>query len=138
MRTIIAGSRGVGSVSLVAEAVAAAGWTPSVVVSGAARGADKAGEEWAEANGIPVDPYPADWDEHGEAAGFLRNAEMARNADALIALWDGESEGTRHMIECAKAQGLRVYIHKCETRVQRMLRLYKERKARRKNPGSDC
>ena len=95
MRTIIAGSRGVGSVSLVAEAIEAAGWMPSVVVSGAARGADKAGEEWADANEVQVDQYEADWKPDGITidydAGFKRNEEMAQNADALIALWDGKS-----------------------------------------------
>lgn len=117
---------------LVVEAVEAAGWVPSVVVSGAARGADTAGEEWAEANGIPVESMPASWNEHGKAAGAIRNAEMARNADALIALWDGESPGTRDMIERAKAHGLRIYVHRCETRSQRALRLFLERRAGRK------
>ena len=38
--------------------------------------------------------------------------EMALNAEALIALWDGESPGTRNMIATAKALGLRCYIHR--------------------------
>lgn len=37
---------------------------------------------------------------------------MADNAEALIAIWDGKSKGTRHMIEVAKEKGLKVYVHR--------------------------
>jgi hypothetical protein len=36
---------------------------------------------------------------------------MAMYADALIALWDGSSRGTRHMIKVANMQGLKVHVH---------------------------
>jgi hypothetical protein len=36
---------------------------------------------------------------------------MAENAEALIAVWDGVSRGTKNMIEEAKARNLAVYIH---------------------------
>jgi uncharacterized phage-like protein YoqJ len=42
--------------------------------------------------------YPANWRKYGKRAGHRRNQQMADNADALIALWDGESPGTRDMI----------------------------------------
>lgn len=48
----------------------------------------------------------------GAKTGHIRNAEMADNADALIAYWDGESRGTKNMIETAKTKGLKVYVHK--------------------------
>ena len=35
---------------------------------------------------------------------------MADNADALIAIWDGESRGTKHMIDIARRKGLKVWI----------------------------
>jgi hypothetical protein len=35
---------------------------------------------------------------------------MAQHADALVAIWDGKSPGTKHMIEVAKARGLSVFI----------------------------
>ena len=40
----------------------------------------------------------------------LRNAEMAKCSDALIAFWDGESSGTRHMINFARKRGLDISI----------------------------
>ena len=36
---------------------------------------------------------------------------MANYADALIAFWDGNSKGTKHMIELAKSRGLKVYVY---------------------------
>jgi hypothetical protein len=55
------------------------------VVCGKAEGADTGGEEWAKKAGVPVKPFPADWDRYYNAAGPIRNGEMANYADALIA-----------------------------------------------------
>ena len=54
--------------------------------------------------------HPADWERHGKAAGPIRNAEMADVSDALIAFWDGQSCGTKSMIELAKRKGLQVAV----------------------------
>ncbi|MEQ8572021.1 MAG: hypothetical protein RMA76_44275 [Deltaproteobacteria bacterium] len=40
---------------------------------------------------------------------------MAENADALVAVWDGESRGTRSMIELAQHYGLRVLVLRTDT-----------------------
>lgn len=77
---------------------------------GKARGADTLGEQYAKEHGYPVQYFPADWDRYGKAAGYLRNTEMAKNADALVAFWDGMSLGTRHMIEIARSRGLKVRV----------------------------
>ena len=68
------------------------------IVSGTAIGIDRMGEEWAIKNDVPVHRMPADWDHLGKRAGYVRNARMAEYADALLAIWDGESNGTRMMI----------------------------------------
>ncbi len=80
------------------------------VVCGKARGADILGEQYAKEHGYAVRYFPADWDRYGKAAGYIRNTEMAQSADALVAFWDGMSLGTRHMIEIAKARGLKVRV----------------------------
>ena len=69
------------------------------VVSGCASGADSLGVKYAMLKGYSVSKFPADWDKHGKSAGYKRNTEMAEYADALIAFWDGESKGTKHMID---------------------------------------
>ena len=81
-----------------------------LIVSGRAKGADRLGERYANERGYTVQPYPADWQKHGKAAGFIRNEEMAQNADALVAFWNGESRGTAHMIKLARQYSLDVRV----------------------------
>jgi hypothetical protein len=52
-----------------------------------------------------------DWESFGKAAGPIRNEEMADNAEALLAIWDGSSRGTISMIELARKKGLRVFVY---------------------------
>lgn len=81
-----------------------------VIVSGAARGADKLGEKYAEEREYTIESYPADWGTHGKSAGYIRNEEMAKVSDALVAFWDGKSHGTNHMINLAHKHGLKVVV----------------------------
>lgn len=83
---------------------------PTVIVCGEARGADLLGKRYATENQISVLSFPADWKKYGNRAGYIRNEEMAQNADALVAFWDGKSRGTKHMIELAKKYNLQVRI----------------------------
>lgn len=111
MKVIIAGSRSANCLLELESAIRKSGlWKIDEVVSGTARGADSLGEKWANDHRIPVKRFPADWDTFGKSAGYRRNEEMARYADALIALWDGESRGTKHMIDIARSKGLSVHV----------------------------
>lgn len=110
MRVIIAGSRGIDDYATVSAAVTRSGFTITRVLSGMARGVDTIAIRYAAANGLPLDAFPAEWSQWGRAAGYRRNVRMAKNADALIAIWDGKSPGTRHMIDVAKANGLHVFV----------------------------
>jgi len=69
----------------------------SEVVSGTAKGADRAGENWATLYNKSVKRFPANWDKFGKAAGHIRNSEMAKYGDALLLIWDGESRGSKNM-----------------------------------------
>ena len=80
------------------------------VISGTAKGADQLGERWAIDNKLPLIRMPADWDKYGRRAGYIRNAEMAAKADHLLAFWDGESRGTKNMIQLAQTH---VSFHVC-------------------------
>jgi hypothetical protein len=88
-RVIIAGSRTVENYDLVEMAVNACPFKDKIteVVSGGALGADFYGEQWAKKHMIPVRRFPADWRKYRQSAGPIRNEEMARYADALIAGW---------------------------------------------------
>lgn len=111
MRTIIAGSRSCTDYSILEEAITNCSWSITTVISGNARGADILGEMWAKKNDVPCELFPAQWDIHGKSAGYIRNSTMADNAEALIALWDGKSRGTQHMINLAKKKGLSCYVY---------------------------
>jgi len=110
-RVIIAGGRDFDDYGLLCEScgrlLAQKHQTHSIViVSGAAKGADTLGERYAHERGYAVEKYPADWEHDGKAAGPIRNAQMAKVADALIAFWDGNSRGTQNMIDLARLKPL--------------------------------
>ncbi len=111
MKVIVAGGRDFTNYALVEEAIKISGFEISQIVSGKAKGVDTLGEVWALANNVPVEAFPADWSQHGRAAGPIRNKQMAEYADALIAIWDGESKGTANMIQQARNKQLNVFIY---------------------------
>lgn len=113
MKVIIAGSRTIHDFNLILEVIEKSGFKDQIteIVSGFAKGVDKLGAWYGEKHGIPVTPFLPDWTSHGKAAGPIRNRQMAEYADALIAVWDGESPGTANMIEEAKKRSLKLYIH---------------------------
>lgn len=71
------------------------------IVCGMCRGADMMGYNYATLWDIPVTKFPADWDKYGKSAGYIRNKQMAKYADAALIFWDGKSKGTKHMIDLA-------------------------------------
>ena len=112
MKTIIAGSRTINDSKIVVDAIKESGFNISAVLCGCAPGVDNIGKWWAIKNSIPIEKYWANW-KQGKQAGILRNIRMGDNADALIAIWDGESKGTKHMIDYAKKIGLKVFVKIC-------------------------
>jgi hypothetical protein len=111
LKVIVAGSRNISDLSIVELAIDQSGYSILELVSGCALGVDSLGEFWAMERCIPIKRFRANWDLFGNSAGMHRNIEMALYSDALIAVWDGKSRGTSHMIRVAKMQGLQVYVH---------------------------
>lgn len=109
MITIVAGSRSCNSYDIVAQAIEYAPWKVTTIVSGCAPGVDRLGEDYANNKDIALLRMPANWSRYGQGAGKIRNIEMALAADALVAIWDGYSPGTGHMIDTARVKGLKIY-----------------------------
>ena len=84
--------------------------TPIVIVSGKARGADSLGEKYENEMGYEVAEFPANWDKYGKRAGYIRNEEMAKYAEACVCFWDGKSKGTKHMIDLADKHNLKLRV----------------------------
>jgi hypothetical protein len=79
-----------------------------IIVSGTAAGADKLGERYANESGFDIYRYPADWNKFGKSAGYLRNVQMAENADACVVFRVNNSKGSTHMINIANEKNLLV------------------------------
>jgi hypothetical protein len=126
MKVIIAGTRSITDYNLIKKAVSNCGWELTAIVSGKAFGVDELGERYAKENKITLYEFPAEWDNleapkavikinkwgkpYNAKAGHDRNAKMAEVADALIAIWDGKSKGTRDMIHIMKYLKKDVYV----------------------------
>ena len=78
-----------------------------LVLSGGCRGGDEIGKGAAVILGIPVRKYDADWNEHGKAAGPIRNEEMAKEADFCILMPGGK--GTESMRKMCRKHGVKCW-----------------------------
>lgn len=132
-KVIIAGSRGLTDLVLVDRAMFDAVQSLNIepkdieeIVSGMCPNSpDMSALSWARAYGIPVHEMPAAWVVNGRKdpkAGNRRNVEMAKYVGkngVLVAVWDGYSHGTKHMISAATSRGLQVHVHRVEISVRR-------------------
>lgn len=85
------------------------------IVTGGACGADEIGKQYALEHDLAHAEFPANWNEHGKSAGYVRNLKMVEYVDGdglLVVFWDGESKGTAHMIEIARSRGMFISILK--------------------------
>lgn len=124
MKIIIAGSRTLTLDRYVDTAVAQAfnkwvsqdqenwkNYTRPEIISGGAQGVDFLAELYAKKHSLQFTEFRADWEQFGKRAGFLRNTQMAEYADALIAIWDGKSKGTFHMISEMVKRNKPVFVY---------------------------
>jgi len=101
MKVIIAGSRTCHDKEMVWGTLDTSKFEITTLISGGAQGVDQLGEEWARSKNIPVKVYKPHYAiENPQNAPLLRNTDMARDGDALIAIWKDQTRGTAHMISC--------------------------------------
>ena len=127
MKIIIAGSRNILDYEVIKKAVKDSNFEITEVVSGTAKGVDSLGEKYASDNNIDCSRFEAKWKDinvkgavvrknrygsYNAKAGLSRNEDMGEYADALIAIWDGKSSGTRHMINYMKSLNKKVFVYK--------------------------
>lgn len=109
MKVGIVGSRGFMNYQMVCDEMSLID-DVEVVVSGGARGADFLGEKWAKDNNKEILIFKPDWNKYGKRAGFIRNEDIVKNSDYVIAFWDGESKGTKSSIDLCKKFGIKLKI----------------------------
>lgn len=83
---------------------------PIKIISGMAEGADTLAIRYADEREMTKILFPANWKYHLRMAGFLRNEDMLRIATHLVAFWDGQSHGTKHIIDIAHEKGVPVWV----------------------------
>lgn len=115
MKIIVAGSRNFNNYELLRDRLNyllknASDGDEITIISGGARGADQLGERYAKEKGYKIIRKPANWDKYGKSAGYKRNEEMAKIADVCVCFWDGESRGTKHMIDLSKKYKLKLNV----------------------------
>ena len=70
------------------------------VFTGCAYGVDKCvRESFTGDEKRKVKVFSADWLTYGNAAGPIRNKQMAQEGDALLLIWNGDSKGSKNMKE---------------------------------------
>ena len=72
---------------------------PTKIISGGARGIDTFAENFGHSYNIELQIFKPDWAKYGKKAGFIRNEDIIKNCDICLAIWDGESPGTKHDLE---------------------------------------
>src|SRR3990167_1411072 len=72
------------------------------IVSGGARGPDTWAEQTAKHHKRETLIFSADWNKFGKRAGFVRNNQIIKAADLVIAFHYNNSPGTKHSISLAK------------------------------------
>lgn len=72
-----------------------------VLVGDCPTGVDLCVRTWAREKQYPLAVQIADWASYKLAAGPIRNERMIKQADKLVAFWDGRSKGTKSAINLA-------------------------------------
>lgn len=83
----------------------------TVILSGGAKGVDTLAEEYADRHGLKKMILLPDYELFGKGAPLIRDRQIVDNADLVVAIWDGNSPGTRYTIEYAKKQGVKVRLY---------------------------
>jgi len=95
------------------------------MIVGRATGADSVAEDWAKKRGVPVEPYPARWDDidrpgavvkttrggkkYDAAAGGVRNQRMINEGKPDIAIGFPGGSGTADMIDRCKSARIQTW-----------------------------
>lgn len=101
MKLLIAGSRSITEFDLSSYISA----DVDTVISGGAGGVDSLAEQYADLHRLSKYIVRPRYDLYGRAAPIKRNEQMVNIADAVLIVWDGNSKGTKYIIDYSKRTG---------------------------------
>lgn len=84
------------------------------IVSGGAKGIDTCAKIYALKNNIKLTEFLPEYEKYGKRAPLIRNLEIIDYADEVIAFWDGESHGTKYVIDNCRnrSKNIKIYVAK--------------------------
>ena len=106
LRLLVCGGRDWGDAAAVRRTIREL--QPTVIIHGAARGADRLADWAADSLGIPKLPFPAKWGLHGKKAGTIRNQQMLDEGKPDMVLAFPGGRGTEDMVGRAEKAGIPV------------------------------
>lgn len=80
------------------------------IISGGAQGIDSLAREIAAAQKLGFLEIEPDYAKYGRKAPLVRNREIVRQSDRVLAVWDFHSRGTAHAIVCCIEEGVPVRV----------------------------
>ena len=80
------------------------------IVSGGAKGIDNCAGKYARANGLKLTEFFPEYDKYGRSAPLKRNLQIIEYADCVLAFWDGQSRGTKYVIDNCKKKNKKVSV----------------------------
>jgi hypothetical protein len=104
MKLLIVGSRCIEEFDLT-------GYVPcdvELIISGGARGIDTIAEQYADSHGIQKLIFYPEYEKYGRAAPLRRNEKMVDISEVILAIWDGESKGTKYTLNYAKKKNKKI------------------------------
>lgn len=106
MRVLVCGGRDFSNSLLLVKALEK--YPITHLAHGGAKGADHLAGRWAEAAGIPISVYAAQWDKYGKSAGIRRNFDMLKDFEPNMVVAFPGGTGTAHMVAIAEKAGVTV------------------------------
>ena len=114
MKAAVIGSRALGCFDIdkyISEVERQLGDKITIIITGGARGVDTVAAAYADRRGIPKQIILPDYT-LGKGAPLIRNKQIVKDADIVIAFWDGQSRGTLHAIKHASVYNKPIIVYK--------------------------
>ena len=80
------------------------------IISGGAKGVDTSAKEYALSHDIKLTEFLPEYQKYGRSAPLKRNLTIIENADLVLAFWDGNSRGTKFVIDNCKRRNIPIQI----------------------------
>ena len=82
------------------------------IVSGGAKGIDTCARKYAIEHHIKLTEFLPEYYKYGKVAPLRRNLQIIEYADVVIAFWDGQSKGTKYVIDNCKKRNIPIRVYK--------------------------